>query len=178
MFLTYIKHKSGIIFIGDAAVIINLWPSRYYCHQADHSDLKNYWNRLNVHTLSLYITIKFLKFDFFIYGIYLWKIHLDVFWRIVLVIFLLVKMYKSQLMISIPFGFALYTFDHKLGMWHDHIILLMHEKGSINRKKFCDPLCVIHIGNRPVLIHRATNMNITGICVWATLLLHSWYTHL
>ena len=38
-------------------------------------------------------------------------------------------MYKSQLMIFLEFGFALYTFDQQFGMWHDHIILLMHQKG-------------------------------------------------
>ena len=38
-FETYVKHETRIIFVGNAAVVINLGPSRYYCHQTDHCNL-------------------------------------------------------------------------------------------------------------------------------------------
>ena len=39
-FETYVKHETRIVFVGNAAVVINLGPSRCYCHQTDHCNLK------------------------------------------------------------------------------------------------------------------------------------------
>ena len=40
LFHTYIKHETGVVFVGDVTIVSNLRPSSYYCHQTDTNNLE------------------------------------------------------------------------------------------------------------------------------------------